>query len=237
MSKVEITRKYLGEPYPAELSSIAERARRNLLVGCSIAFTLLFGQLKLSETSTIFGVSFENLTNDVFYIGLLIFLAYQLLHFTWHAWDAFAYWRVRLTGSRVVFQTASRFGSGDEYDSPDDPKQSSLNNWWLEQRRNMESVAQLISQLESECKSGNLLLGDDQKKHSKFEKDISSLNSTLEKTQKIVVSERIPESLKSFENWYALMVASQSLRWFIIEAGLPIALGLASVIWLCCVVT
>ncbi len=225
-------RKYLGEPYPAEFSPSAEKVRRNLLTGCAIAFILLQGNLKLSASSTILGLKFENLTTELFYGALLIFVLYQLFHFSWHVWDTFAYWRVRLTGVRVRFQTVTRFSGGDFGDGPDDPRQSSLNHWWLEQTKDMEAVERLVANIEQKMSSGELLLSNDPGKPSEFEANFTSLRTTLEKTEKVVTNSRVPESLKSFENWYTLMVASQSMRWLIVEAGIPMVAGAVATVWL-----
>ncbi len=230
-------RNVLGKPYPAEFSDAAERVRRNLLIGCSIAFLLLVGKLVISEESSVFGLRFDNLDNQLIYIGLLIFIGYQLLHFIWHAWDAFSYWRVRLTGVRVVFQTTSFWGGGDINDNPSDPKQSSLSNWWLEQTNQLKPIPELLLQLENQVEVGKIESSNNGQDISQLQTTLSDLKNTLEKTEKVVSGERIPSSLAGFENWYATMVVSQGLRWAIFEVGIPIIAGIGAISWLFCVAT
>lgn len=220
----------MEEPYPAEFSGVAERVRRNLLIGCAVTLVPIFGDVELSPDSTVLGLKFVGLNLGVFYSILLIFLSYQLVHFIWHVWDEFAYWRVRLTGSKVVYQTTMRF-AGEETDAPSDPKQSSLYSWWLEKSENLADLQELMGELQEQVSQGGSS-SEEKLNYAKVQTGLNELKKAVEEIKPIMESKRVEESLWSFEKWYGLMVLSQSLRWFFLEAGLPIVLGFISVSFL-----
>lgn len=229
---INLDRKILGEPYPLEMSGMAERARRNLLIGCGIALIILIGGLEISEDSAFLGIKFENLSSQTIYWALTVFIGYELVHFCWLTWNQLAYWRVRLTGVKVVFQTnpAGAFAGGrdEPKDYPENEKQSSLTNWWLEHSRGLESVPSILTRLENELKIAEK---DNEHSHSRIElsKAINKLSDLLENSKQSFLTRRIQKSLVSFDKWYALLISSQGYRWLVLEVGLPILLALISV--------
>jgi len=63
------------------------------------------------------------------------------------------------------------------------------------------------------------------------------MNNEIQKLQKVLdriaflrESQRVPVSLKRFDRWMHMFVRSQSLRWLLIEIGMPLAIGVAGVV-------
>ena len=103
---------------------------------------LVIAKIEPSDTFTIFGVAFKGVTVDKIVIGAMIVLTYSLAHFLFYVVELLGEYRVRMTGARVAFQTGARAGSA-HVDYPDDPKQSSLANWWKSYARRLHSVGEL----------------------------------------------------------------------------------------------
>eukprot|EP01036_Dinobryon_divergens_P059107 gene59107-78863_t len=120
MAKTEVE-EVLGAPINPELSEYAQKLRRNLLAFSAVSVFCWLTGVKLDPTSAFFGIKLIGLNELQFSIGTMIINAYLLLHFGWYAWEAFFEWRVRLTGTRVAFQTGSTFGS-EAADYPGDPR-------------------------------------------------------------------------------------------------------------------
>jgi hypothetical protein len=125
---LEAVQKVLGEPIAVGLTDRAWRSRTQLLV---VAIGVVWFKLRVDPMATVFGFSLPGLTDQAVHEALAIAIAYLLLHFVWMAWESFAEWRLRLTGTRVAFVTTGTFASL-ECDYPGDPRQSTLANWWRE---------------------------------------------------------------------------------------------------------
>jgi len=58
--------------------------------------------------------------------------------------------------------------------------------------------------------------------------NINQLYNSIQTAHKTISDQRIPVSLKRFDNWFQLFLRSQNLRWLIIEFLFPIVLGLSA---------
>jgi fatty acid desaturase len=128
---LEAVQKVLGEPVAVGLTDRAWRARTQLLSVSLLAIGIIGFKLRINPEATVFGFSLTGLTDHAVRGALAIAIVYLALHFMWIAWESFAEWRLRLTGTRVAFVTTGRFANS-ESDYPDDPRQSTLANWWRE---------------------------------------------------------------------------------------------------------
>src|SRR5206468_22569 len=103
--------------------------------------------LRVNREATLFGFSLSGLTDQLVRQGLGIWIVYLVAHFGWMAWEGFAEWRLRLTGTRVAAVTVGTFAS-EEADYPTDPRQSTLANWWRGQAKRIGNLTELIRGLE-----------------------------------------------------------------------------------------
>jgi len=181
------------------------------------------------------------LSDCVAYLGLLIFVAYQLVHYIWCAWDVFLEWRLRITGMRDSRTTAGQLDI-PKGDFPKDPRQSTLYNWWLKHAKEIgswrESVAEINNALQriehslGSANSGSL----DPDSVSAIRSEPSSLQATAQRTTQAfnactetIASARIPASLKRFDDWFRLILKSQNWRWLVFNVLTPIFLSFAAI--------
>lgn len=239
MAKTEVE-EVLGAPINPELSEYAQKLRRNLLAfGSVYVFCWLTG-VKLDPTSAFFGIKLIGLNEQQFSLGTMIINAYLFVHFGWYAWEAVLEWRVRITGTRVAFQTSSTYGAPSAGDYPRDPRQSTLYNWWLRLAKAIDPNRSAINDFEERIKRVEAELKGLNK--NALNVDSSSLLSSLaplpdglrqiraymERIDDALKSGRIEESLKRYDEWFKLMLRSQNLRMISIDIALPLFIGITA---------
>lgn len=223
--------KSIGEPFMDDFSENTLRIRRNLLAASSIALIYKVGGLTISEESTLFGIKLDGLTPEKIDWILFLIVTYLLIHFLWNSISHFQEWRLRLTGSKVGFITAARYG-GEHEDSPPAPRQSTLYYFLQEKMPQLDALKRSTEELERRANGWS-----DQVDNRIKETEIESLEATLKKyisdvqgdctriLQSLDFIKRIPVSLNRFEKWFKLFHWSQIARWLVLEWGLPLALG------------
>jgi hypothetical protein len=223
----------LGEPVFIEFSENAFKIRKNLMIASVISIVVVLADLQINSDSSILGLKFVRLSDEILTRGLIAVTLYLLLHFVWSSFDGFVEWRLRLTGTRVVFQTAA-FVSSSDGDYPTDPRQSTLYNWWKYERRSfqdssllkkMESLSSKIVQFETRLKDPTQPLQDPHNTLSNLQVLVSQLKDAVESAAKNLNSDRIVVSLNRFDSWFKLFLRSQNLRWLVIEFLFPVLLG------------
>jgi hypothetical protein len=244
-TNVENMNAVLGKPFSGDLPENALKIRRNLLIVSLIIMFLTFTGAAVDPESKFLGLSFSNLSVEDITSGLLILNVYLWIHFLWYAWEAIGEWRVRLTGTKVTFQTAASYADlGGDY--PSDPRQSTLYNWWdtyardihlhddpLKEIRNAipyfhEQLSALKENIsESDIASAKTTL-------TSIDSKISKLQKQFEQVSKVLGSPRINASLERFDNWFYLILRIQSLRWIIIDVSFPVLIGLIANLILAC---
>lgn len=244
----EEVNKILGEPVIPDFSENTLRMRRNLLIFCSISLFYKLNGLTIATDSIFFGVKFENLTNDAVNVALFALITYHFIHFLLNSFDHFIYLRLRITGSIVNHITTAKF-SHEEEDSPDDPKQSTLYNYWLETARRLTKWSAFSEEIEGlkkqqdefiklvEENQDNLnqpnIVNKLRNSAPNFTNKLDSLSTKLNEVEKIFTNNRIETSLKRFDKWFWFYQNQQIFRWAIIELGLPIVLGIWSLYLTC----
>jgi hypothetical protein len=95
----------------------------------------VLAELKINGDSSILGLKFENLTDELCRSILLTTNIYLFIHFLWCAWDSFVEWRLRVTGTKLAYKTGFTISHDAEAaaDHPDDQRQSTLYSWWKKQ--------------------------------------------------------------------------------------------------------
>lgn len=128
--KIDAAKKVLGEPFATELSEVGWKVRNHLFISSIISIIYVLAKLHIEPDSTLLGLKFSGLNDQVLQWGLLGINIYFTSHFIWLSVDGFIEWRLRITGTRQAFITAGTFGSEDA-DYTSNPRQSTLYNWWL----------------------------------------------------------------------------------------------------------
>jgi hypothetical protein len=233
---IEGVQEILGKPIGLEYDNKTQKIRLSLLFISLLNLIYIFANLKLSPSSTFFGLKFDNLTQDKLNVIVLIITFYYLAEFIWRSHDKFVEWRLRITGTSTAFMPNGGFPSNHS-DKADDPRQSTLYNWWrtrIRVHRNIEEYqqstkAQLDEILKIISSSTGTFTGIEPKLDSVLG-HVSQLSTELKQSQDVLQDHRIPASLERFDSWFKYFIKTQNLRWFCLEFLLPVLLGFASVI-------
>lgn len=236
-NSIEAVEKAIGEPAFAELPENAWKIRTNLILASVISIVIVFGELHIEPDSQILGLKFKGLSDTILTNGLIAIVAYLLLHFLWASLDALLEWRIRVTGTRVAFVTTARLAS-EHGDYPNDPRQSSLYNWWKDEARKIGNLSTHMQDIESKLNKWEAEL------RAKFTEGADAMNITnavmsisgtreeivrfsreVKAAAEAIEAARIPTSLKRFDSWYGLFLRSQNLRWLIIDFLAPVLAG------------
>ena len=236
--------KILREPVWADLSSATQRLRTYVILLSSISLVIGLYDLRIADGSTILGLRLEGLDDHLARRVLIVTLAYLAIHFVWSAWDSFAEWRLRITGSRTAYTTASFYASPDA-DYPSDPRQSTLSNWWADRASMIGNVDQRLDNIEhalhavkekvAEISDANekTMIDNIKGMVHQIENRHTELRNTIEAMNETLLSNRLDVSLKRFDSWQGHFLRSQNLRWITIELGLPTLLSITAlaVLW------
>lgn len=231
-AKVE---KILGEPFATDFSDYVRRLRNGLVTLSAVTIVLLLGGLQLSSDSTFLGLKFDGLSNSLVLRVILLLNAYMFLHFLWCGLDHFQEWWLRLTGTRVAYVTTGRIAS-EVADYPNDPRQSTLYNWWKEEAKKISSLQEPLENIRKKLDAWEATVKENLEGKNpnvvnacmsinQVSSEIQKLSRSIEQTGKTIESQRIPVSLKRFDGHYQFYLRSQTLRWLVFELGFPLALG------------
>lgn len=235
---IEAVRKVLKEPFAGDLTESAQKIRRTLFVFSLSALLVVHFGIKVNPESSILGLRFDGLTDDLIRQGLLLTVGYLWLHFLWCVIESFAEWRLRLTGTRVAHKTVGVFSS-EAGDYPDDPRQSTLYNWWADSIESGQSLREGFETAKTKFEELRQIIaagGDSGVVQSEFHRRINDLGSQVTRLKhdvdalaKVLESNRIPVSLERFDGWWRWMLRSQSMRWIIVDATLPLIVGATAI--------
>jgi hypothetical protein len=240
-AKSKAVQKVLGEPFYGEVIPEVAKTRFRLLTVSFVSIVIVSADLRIGTGSTVLGLNIANLSDAVVRYSLLVTVAYLLAHFFWAAWDSFVEWRLRLTGTRVVYVTGAKLGSEDG-DYPDDPRQSTLYSWWLQKCVAINSVSRAMTDLQKSREAWlddfNRLKADPSYrpeihgelggKLEEIRVAIASLDRSFAQTEAVLSRSRIPVSLGRFDAWFRLLCRSQSIRWLVFDLLTPLAVGIVA---------
>lgn len=238
MDKEKLIELIMKEPSPLEATEYEEKIRRNLLISSMIAIMSLFFGITPTEQVEIWGLKFQNVTMNSIYVVLLTIITYELGHYCWIVFNKFAYWRIRLTGSKLGTYrgSAGGFGSDDpQEDTVGDEINSTFYNWMVERAHGYHALIDLISNQKTELdilSRKSLEEEPNPEVRSKIELKVNALNDSVERLSKYLDSVRISESMRRFDKWFDMVIKSQSRRWFILDCIFPISVGLFAFIYL-----
>ena len=227
----------LGSPVFIGPDERTDKVRGHLIFVAAISIFVVVAGLHFGSESSLAGLQITGLTDHKVYWALLLFVIYQLFHYLWCAWDVFLEWRLRITGMR-----GSRVAPG-QFDIPDgdhaqDPRQSTLYNWWLKHAKQIgslrESVTEINNRLQRIESATNSSL--DPNRLSAIRSELSSLQTQAQLMKQAfnactetIASARIPVSLERFDDWFRLFWKSQNRRWLVFNVLAPILLSFAAV--------
>jgi hypothetical protein len=243
--KIAAVRKALGEPFAAEFSDKAWKIRTQLLVTSVISLFVVLARLRIDPGSTIFGLRFSGLSDEVVRTGLFLVTLYLVAHFLGSSIDSFIEWRLRLSGTKLAFVTTGRLAS-EHGDYPNDPRQSTLHHWWTEEAAKIGNLASKAAEIDSNLGEWETRLRAQvcdlhpscmntttaAQSISEVRERLAALTRAVDTSSKTIAAQRVPVSLDRFDRWFKLFLRSQSLRWVLIDFLLPIGLGIASLILL-----
>ena len=244
-NKIKAVQKVLGEPVFCEFDTKTQKIRTTLFLLSVISITFVLGDLEIKEGSSFLGLKFDGLNNNLFRYLLLSAVVYLSMHFVWCAIDSFMEWRLRITGTKVAYVTTGTFASEDA-DYPNDPRQSTLYNWWKDQSRSISGINGKIeninatfenvnSEIEKIKEEGQTLnINNVIQGLSHIRTEIANLRSKVENVNKTLEAGRVPASLNRFDSWFKFFLKSQNVRWLLIEFLLPISLSIWSIYLLMC---
>jgi hypothetical protein len=133
--------------------------------------------------------------------------------------------------------TTARF-SGTDGDYPNDPRQSTLYNWWKDEAKKIGHLRAWPAEAEARLTEWETVLrtkfseGADAlnitnttKLIAGIREDLMRLTTRVDAASKAIESARIPASLRRFDAWYGLFLRSQNLRWLLIDFLAPVIAG------------
>lgn len=234
----DVLEEVLGSPVLLGFDEKTERIRRNLMIVASLIVIYKVNGLSLKVAKSSFlGLKFDGLTSERIDWVLLSLVGYHLVHFVWASWDVFLEWLIRLTGTRSILSAGSAFGDGHS-DHVDNPRHSTLLNWWLWKARDLERERVDLKRLENalpdakECfekvthpEVVSAFMHTFHERVGEVKADIAKNMRALDKVEEVLNAARIPASLGRFENWFKWFLRSQGLRWLLLEFSLPVVLG------------
>lgn len=234
---VEAVELVLGKPVPVELSENALKVRRNLLAVCTVVVVMQLGGAELAPNSQLFGFQFTHLTTNTISLGLIGITIYLAAHFGFYVIESFMEWRLRLTGCRVAFITGTRYESPHK-DIPEDPRQSTLYNWWKEHAAQIGNIPARLEMWESKMAESDQALRKllaEPGKHDNLTTALqllsqatntgSDIKRSVDRVRETLEAIRIPVSLERFDKWFSYFVRIENFRWLVIDALFPLLLA------------
>lgn len=224
----------------------SRKIKKNLIIVSFVSMFLYFGDVHVSPASSFFGMQFSGLTERAIHLGLLVVMAYLLIHFLWQSFDSLQEWEVRCTSTGKAFRPVLE----DNIDEvvkppmPEDPRNLSLYYWWSTQAgyignisKNVEDClgelkdtsAQTLAYLQSDEGRDEHKVDSLRNKLDKCISELQELNFNTENAAGALLSEQVSESLSRFDRRFCLWVKSQNMKWLLFEFLGPLLAGLCSV--------
>lgn len=234
---VEAVELVLSKPVPVEFSENALKVRRNLLAVSTVIVVMQLGGAGLAPNAPLFGFQFTALTTHTINLGLLGITIYLAVHFFFYVVESFMEWRLRLTGCRVAFITGTRYESPHK-DIPDDPRQSTLYNWWKEHASQIGNIPARLEVWDSKMAESDKALRTLIAEPHKFENlnnalqllsetvnSSTEINRSVQRARETLEALRIPSSLERFDKWFCWFLRIENFRWLLVDSLFPLLLA------------
>ncbi|PHR53612.1 MAG: hypothetical protein COA44_15220 [Arcobacter sp.] len=224
--------KALGEPFAIEFTEYIRKVRNSLMFLSVLSLSIIIRDMQLDvSNSSFFGLKFTgpSLSMESIYTLFFGLNIYFFIHFLWLVHDNFLEWKIRLTGTHLIYKGG--FASHTDVEHLSDTRQSTLYQWWKNKTLRTKDHQNFFKEAEIRIQAlqdFNPTNANSVQQLNNLKKDIEDLKNSITALNHTLSSERIPASLKKFDNYFKYMLQTQSLRWFLIEMSLPLILGLFS---------
>ena len=129
-----------------------------------------------------------------------------------------------------------------EADHSDDPRQSTLYNWWLKDAKQIGSLRENVIEISNRLQRIEDVLSSatnsspNSESVSEIRSELSSLRTqaqlakqAFEACTNTITSARIPVSLKRFDDYFRLFRKSPNWRWLVFNGLTPVILSLVAI--------
>ncbi|MED7819120.1 MULTISPECIES: hypothetical protein [unclassified Francisella] len=224
----------LGTPFECLYDEKDNKIRTKLLAFSFITIIFKWFKLNVSSDSSFIGIKISGLSNQIFDLTLFILVSYFLIIYIITFYEKFTEWKIRLTGTRLIFspyQSGTYADGGhDCKDHHNDPRQSTLYNWIQQRFILPKDFQKNLNKLEKKLEDPNCKITLEDINKIKYE--ITSLKSSYDNFYCLLENPRLEVSLKRFDNWFKYFNKLQNWRWLIIDSLLPVLLGVIAIIML-----
>jgi hypothetical protein len=128
--------------------------------------------------------------------------------------------------------------SSEDADYPRDPRQSTLYNWWIAEAQRIGNLADHIPNFSARLTEWEKTMkerfatGADAMNIvnatnilAEARTGLEALQRSLTQTENVFTSQRIPASLRRFDDWFGFFLRTQNLRWLVIELSMPLVVA------------
>jgi hypothetical protein len=240
--------KVLSEPIFIAFPENVKKVRNHLMILCFVSLFLTLGGIGIDPSSTFFGLKFKNLDDELIFNGLIVLLIYQLIQFVWYSYDTLQEWELRTTGVNGAFSPVNEMNLDENIhpDFPTDARNSTLYYWWKTQTKYIGNLEPLFSDAKEKMDELEKRVHEatDRDSLSRDTMNISihvmplkeswaEVSSSLKAIKETLSSDQIPRSLNTFDRRFRFFLASQNIRWILIEYTAPIVLASVSLYFVC----
>ncbi|NQY94037.1 MAG: hypothetical protein HRT43_07720, partial [Campylobacteraceae bacterium] len=143
---------WLGKPFTQDFSEYARKVRNNLGIVSVLSIIIITQGIEISGGSFL-GLKFNEDTFKMIFIYKILFYLniYFFIHFIWLAWDNFLQWRIKLTGTFSI-NTGTFAGPKEVSDNRENPSQTTLYSWWVNESRSLCNTEEKITLLTEKLK-------------------------------------------------------------------------------------
>lgn len=215
-----------------DLSDTARKLKNNVVLFSVISIFMFFGDVSISESSSFLGFSFNGLTQDKIYVGMVLAITYSSIHYALLLNDSLSEWALRCS---VVNCKNKINPSGDLSLSIvlQNEKYNNLYFWWQYHKHYYDNLSDNladISKLIDEFKEKMDCDTDDCHKDGhiyfhRFSSDLYELREYLSSVAYVFQGNPIEKALKNFDARFRSFLLFQNIRWLIFEYIVPFSLA------------
>lgn len=203
--------KLLSEPMFADMTDNELKIRRNLLIVSFISIFVSVSGIHIDESVVIWGITFKYLTPDKIYFALWLICFYLFLHFSWISIHIGVELTLRARGARNSI---------------------SMYKWWFNEIREVNNLILPTKTVIEHCEKLKAVDVNNKENIDAVLTSSSNIQNYLKRMTSLAETPFFQNSLKNYDKWYIRFINSQNLRWIIIEIGLPIIMGLVTLVLL-----
>lgn len=226
MTKSAELEKIWGEPVIDDFSESAYRAKRNLIVFSFLTLFCSLGGVTITGVAVImFDVATsKKLVHEQILKALLIIVSYNLIHFSWIAAEHVKRNKIRLGGRFSKNLITTGIGHSDM------SEEWNLYIWWQKRFKNFDDqfrnaknrIGELLKSCNDQAVKNHAGAYVKQVQHA--ESFLNGMNLALERLLELEVP------LNRYEKGYKSYFFVQRWRWFLLELGFPIILGVFAIL-------